>query len=155
LHGKIPAIGRLEVNDLSIGKNGSFKIFDFAAIHVSGHHLKFGQYIIEHALRPGIWFLYRNDMIAGLNIGKNGSKDGGGAAVEHQAIFCPVECGQFSAQNINGGIETTAVEIGAVFVFKNLCQVIYIFEGEIARLHYRRCDGTEVLVAVFAQLIQN
>src|SRR5690606_11151868 len=91
LHGIVPTVGRLEVIECSVWLRRILPVVDGGTIDVGGSNAEAGKDHIEHLLRPGVGSIDRNDVVARLHAGKYPCEDGGGTAVEHEAVFSTIE----------------------------------------------------------------
>jgi hypothetical protein len=92
-------------------------------------------------------------MIPGLAIGKYSRKDCCGAAVKNQAVFRLIHGRQLFPEDIYRWVLSPAVQIAAVFIFKQFFQFIHFPHPEIAGLDDGRSYSVEVVLPLFAQFI--
>ena len=128
---------------------------DIGSIDESGRHAEAGQQILQQRACPRIRTLHADDVIAGRYAGDDARRDRSGAAAEHQAVFGTFECGDFLAQDFDGGVVAARVGGSAEFVFETFAEFVDGFEGEDGALVNWRGDGAAVGFAVFAEVVED
>src|SRR6185437_11337935 len=150
---KIPGIGGFQVDEGRIGKDGPFEVFDAGPVDIGGSHAKTRKDDVEHPLRPGIGFVDGYDMVAGLYVGQDTGKDGTRPAVEDQGFFGAVQRRELFTEDLDGRVETPAIQIAAVFVVEKRFQLVDGIDAEIAGLYDGRGYGVEVFFSLFPEFV--
>ena len=94
-------------------------------------------------------------MVARLHVGQDAGKNSRCPAVKDEGVFRAVERCKLFPKDLDGLVESPAIEVAAVFILEKRLQLIDGIDPEIAGLYDGRRYGVEVAFPVFPEFVDD
>ena len=132
----------LEIDDLRIRLHRFFDVFQISDVYAGRFDALGRQNIIEHAVGADEGIIIRNDMIAGVELGKERKADGCHAAGDDACVLCIFQRSDLTLHRHGSGICCAAVDAAAWLPIHGINDHLIIFIGRIVGIGRSLVDGS-------------